>query len=118
MSTEFYQNNKTVGVRSGSGVFCYRCGITLYKGFNPHYGNSLSDEWYDKCPRCGDEYSDPKHGRRGVHLSTSFTWLVPPNSIDFKGTFTDEYGRVYSIEEFDEVVRDCALIFYIDERKI
>ena len=134
MSTNFYikghngnDNPKYhIGKRSAAGLYCYDCGITLCKGGESKV-YSDNKEWYEKCPKCGKspeneslEHSsagkelgfntDNKQNRTGVKSCSSFTWARPLWKIKH---IVDEYGREYSLEEFNEVTADCPIQFFM-----
>lgn len=138
MDTNFYVNNAAmphIGKRSAAGLYCWDCRITLCKTGNDDI-HSGSKHWFDKCPICSNtpdndhlyqsavgrelgfntqfSYTIKKHG---VKSCSSFTWALFPAYIRSdiaKVPFgvIDEYGQVYSSQEFDLVLAECPIYFF------
>jgi len=133
MSTNFYvkghignDNPKYhIGKRSASGMYCYDCGMTLCKGGESKV-HSGTDEWYKACPKCGKkpENEDLYHSavgkelginsmyevKTGVKSCCSFTWARDIKKIKH---IVDEYGREYSLEEFNGIIDSCPIQFFM-----
>lgn len=139
MGTCFYLTGKPqddnpkhhIGKRSAAGYYCWDCGVTLCKDgpSKIHY----ESEWYDRCPICG-EYKKPEGlnessaGRelgfnknnqpvkRGVRSVCSFTWAMDIDVLKWglvgEKPVTDEYGREYTLKEFQEVLSQCPIRFH------
>lgn len=131
MGTNFYLMNGThIGKRSAAGAFCWDCGETLCIGGIQKV--HMDGEWYDKCPRCakvvkpefleysaagrelGFNKSKPKN-KHGVQSCCSFSWAIdPPILLESKRykKVKDEYGKAYTVKEFEEVLEECPIRFY------
>jgi hypothetical protein len=85
--------------------------------------------WFKECPLCGktpkeEGFNESAAGRElgfnkkpfqrvGVASCSSFSWAIMP--YEFHATATkivDEYGTVYSHEEFVNALRDCPIQFF------
>src|SRR5689334_18479731 len=88
-----------IGKRSSAGPYCRKCRLTLCKAGEAaiHFGIS---EWYEQCPQCGSyDTSDV----------CSFSWAQDPQrfkelSNDPAGLIRDEYGDIYTIHEFMDML--------------
>jgi len=101
-----------IGKRSARGLYCWNCEITL--------------DGKDKCPRCGslakkENIESSSTGRelgfnknipqkkKGVSSCSSFTWArLLTSKIKY---IEDEYGQIYTREEFEKVLEECPLQF-------
>jgi len=120
-----------IGKRSAAGLYCWNCRITLCEQGESAIHSSEST-FSDKCPKCGKKY-EPKPGwhgagavelgfaqpyapdeRKGIDTCSSFTWAMNPERLRSKRKVTDEYGRVYTIAEFNNIVLDNCPIQYKD----
>lgn len=115
MSTNFYVKTAEgdiihVGKRSGAGLYCHKCGVTTCEGGESaiHYGRNAFSQ---VCPECGI----------AAHVSStcSFTWAMAPHKLesilyfDGKGCVSDEYGELFSLLRFYDILRnDCRIQFY------
>lgn len=111
-------------------MFCWDCVTTLCKG-GPKEVHT-DGEWFDKCPMCnkspleetletsaagrelGFNKSSPKK-KQGVQSCSSFTWAIDPIIFEYPGKYKrvkDEYGRIYSIVEFETMLHECPIRFY------
>lgn len=135
MSTNFYVSKKRIhsdnpkthiGKRSAAGLYCWDCGITLYKGGikSLHSGNG---DWYKECPKCGKEwereslnessggrelgFNDSEPGKKtGVKTCCSFSWAQDPEEfLKKKVNVWDEYGTKYTHKEFLKVLEECPI---------
>ena len=137
MGTNFYfidgfQNEIHIGKRSAAGWYCWDCGISLCSAGNHkvHYGSRFLDE----CPICGNKkieegFNNSTVGRElgfnkkipkrktGVKTCSSFFWAISPGHFaDLKKAqnlhIEDEYGRLFSIREFSEILSECPIKFF------
>lgn len=121
-----------VGKRSAAGMYCWNCGRTLCKGGKSRI--HCDDEWYDKCPKCGqkpmkEDMSESSAGRelgfnrgkskkkKGVRSCSSFTWAmniyrVTQTCWPRKKVIEDEYGRKYTRKQFNDILKECPVQFY------
>lgn len=126
-----------IGKRSGAGLYCYKCDVSLCKGGkeNVHYGKY---KWYDKCPVCGDKraleekYDYKKTGpnsytatiiksiQRNTEVKSccSFSWAMHPSRLEqclplgnIKCIW-DEYHEELTLEEMLNIVNECPIKFY------
>jgi len=118
-----------IGKRSAAGMYCWDCGVTLCKGGNAkiHFGTlfNYDEEWYDKCPKCGQErvteginkgivvelgFAKPRSSKpTGVQGCSSFSWAQEPLSVRkrclrlsnrWRKIVVDEYGQKYTGKQF------------------
>jgi hypothetical protein len=125
-----------LGKRSGAGMFCWDCRVTLCKGGNEmlHTGRS---EWFDRCPLChkserdriptrfdralsAEEAPEAVTDRNGVSYCCSFSWAQNPETVrrilaeemgSDRPLVEDEYRKTYTAREFVEVLADCPIEF-------
>lgn len=116
-----------IGKRSAAGRYCWDCGVTLCKGgkANIHYGVGF----YDECPMCGRQAleeslkrgaagrelgfnTSPPQRKRGVQSAASFTWAMAPEKATDLTLIEDEYGRLYTRNEFFQVLEECPIQFF------
>lgn len=133
MGTNFYSlNGIHIGKRSAAGRYCWDCRITLCK--DGERGIHLNSDWYDACPKCGGKYvqsdswenatgkelgfSKIKGKQTGVGTCCSFTWAIDPDKIKKWKGVRDEYGRKYTMEEFNEELDFCPVQYYHSIGKI
>ena len=120
-----------IGKRSAAGWYCWDCRRTLCRGGEQsvHQGKSA---WHEACPVCGGQprkegLADGAAGRElgfnkkspgaktGVASCSSFTWAMKPEEVlmrlnhDPEQAVLDEYGRVFSREEFLQVLEECPI---------
>ena len=112
-----------IGKRSAAGVFCWDCNVTLCVGGNSrvHYG----DPFHESCQVCGKtKIKEPIFGgsagrelgfnkapfarKTGVQSCSSFTWARPLGRVR---KVVDEYGTVYTREEFEGLLLECPIQF-------
>jgi hypothetical protein len=136
VGTNFYYVNKKekihIGKRSAGGYFCWDCGLTLCTSGTQGVHKDISG-WYDKCPKCGakpkrERLSNSAAGRElgfntkrpnkknGVRSCSTFRWAIKPAKLFLDTTektkIVDEYGSIYTWEEFQQVLKECAIEFY------
>lgn len=130
---KLYEEGPHIGKRSAAGWYCWDCKLTLCKNGNEgvHFGAS---KWLDNCPKCkqprpeiaslltgavsrelGFDKSDFSF-KNGVAECSSFRWNLDPNGEEWfkvleKGgkPIVDEYGTLYSTEEFLEMLTECPI---------
>lgn len=130
MGTNYYQildgKKYHIGKMSAAGYYCFDCKITLCKD-GPYKVHKDESKWFDRCPKCGNNvkeetldnssvgkmlgFNDKTEEKQGVRSCCSFTWATNPSNIriGIKDVF-DEYGKVYKIEEFREMLRkECPI---------
>lgn len=110
MSTNFYDiSGNHTGKRSAAGLYCFSCHITLCADGKDaiHYDGH---EWYESCPQCGETNGSI------VHPTCSFIWAVSPEEFGVQCSINpdkimvrDEFGRVYTGEQFIEELRCCQI---------
>jgi hypothetical protein len=137
MGTNFYvrkrfslrhnREGQHIGKRSAAGKYCWDCGTTLCVGGDE--GVHRDAAFYDNCPKCGKPanmengyhaafvelgFQEPQDLQRptGVSSASSFTWAC--HAVDVVGKdIVDEYGRIYSWDEFEEqVIAFCPIQFF------
>ena len=87
-------------------------------------------EWYDECPECGKSAKkeslgnssigrelgfnkNPHEKKTGVASCSSFRWAMKPDHFVRKVVdIWDEYGKKYSLEEFESILEECPIRFY------
>ena len=124
-----------IGKRSAAGLYCYDCSITLCKNGEKGIHEAGDDKWHPACPKCGQKPNleillesaggrelgfckKPRLDLTGVHSTSSFRWAM--NESDFATAMLnggdkpikDEYGKLYTLEEFHEILCECKVIFY------
>ncbi len=127
-----------IGKRCAAGLYCWDCRLSLCRVGEAlvHHTHPVDkyDEgpmWFKFCPKCGhypdtESMSDSSVGRElgfnnnareekhGVKSCASFTWALHP--FEFKkyttGKIHDEYGRFFTFEEFEDVLKECPIQFY------
>jgi len=109
MGTNFYwiaEEEGHIGKRSGAGLWCYDCDVTLFKGdiSRLHYGDG---EWYTNCPVCGKTIGT---------TTCSFTWAKDPHDVYVRCCLkaqeflvSNEYGMPYTGVEFLKELQDCKI---------
>lgn len=126
MGTNFYaMNGEHIGKRSAAGLYCWDCNITLCIDGENGVHESRS-KWSDSCPSCGKKYveeslSDGAAGRElgfnkkpfkkktGVASCSSFSWAVQPDFIETKRKIKDEYGRIFTLKKFKQILWECPI---------
>lgn len=122
-----------IGKRSGAGLFCWDCGVTLcIAGIDAvHYGRGGSG-WYQTCPKCGQGptqeglsespaglelgFAEPRIAKpTGVRGCCSFFWHLPPETVRERikagDKVYDEYDR-RTINLLDMIEMNCPIIFH------
>lgn len=119
-----------IGKRSAAGLYCWDCNVTLCK--DGEYGiHKSTSNFFSKCPKCGKSFDGKsleegsvavelgfaqpyeKKERKGVKPVSSFTWAMLPEKLKRKRKVVDEYGRVYTKKQFQEIVLDnCPITFF------
>jgi hypothetical protein len=139
MGTNFYTlNRKHIGKRSAAGLYCFDCHVSLRIGGESLVHSSKADpfdreahqkEWYSVCPICGQAPKDedwnhssagrelgfnkePYAAKEDVASCSSFTWAVPESEIRRLWFVKDEYGRRFTIQEFNKILEECPIRFY------
>lgn len=133
MGTNFYEaghaerEDRHIGKRSAAGRYCWECRVTLCKGGTTgvHYGEGF----YDECPECGGvpleeslttgaagrelgfNCSEPSR-KRGVQSCSSFSWAMQPEELANLTLIEDEYGHIFTLDEFYKVLEECPIQFY------
>lgn len=92
-----------IGKRSGAGLYCKDCGVTLCTRGTSMVHNSFV-KWHDTCPSCGKLVTE------GI---CSFTWTMMKHKqiiedflhsekLDVKNDklIVDEYDKEYTLSEF------------------
>ena len=140
MGTNFYAlKGQHLGRRSAAGLYCWSCGVSLRIGGESLVHSSRADpfnaevhreEWYDKCPICGEaprdeNWSNSSAGRElglnkepygektGVSSCSSFTWAVRESSLNRLKCVKDEYGHRFTIAEFRKILEECPIQFFL-----
>ncbi len=130
---ELHENGPHIGKRSPAGWYCWDCKISLCKQGEEavHFCES---KWNDNCPKCGlprPEIASLTTGavareiglddsdyavKTGVNDCSSFRWNIDPDGEEWlkvieKGgkPIVDEYGRLFSVEEFLEMLTECPI---------
>lgn len=93
-----------IGKRSGKGLFCWTCGISMF---------SINEIKYSECPSCKTHVPNlfEIDEDSSIRYSTSFTWtklshkwnienLAKKDDCFDKKVIVDEYEREYSAKEF------------------
>ena len=139
MGTNFYTlRGKHLGKRSAAGLYCFSCKTTLRVGGESLVHSSRADpfdavarrqEWYDKCPKCGQVPQEeglgggsvgrelgfnhePYGPKSGVTSCSSFTWAAPESELQRLKFVKDEYGRRFAIGEFHKILEECPIRFF------
>ena len=112
-----------IGKRSAAGAYCWDCRLTLCRDGEAriHFQNS---GFHKSCPRCHKQPPKPsweqgngaavelgfakpnKQRPSGVTYVSSFSWAQDPKSVlaacknNYTACVEDEYGKVYSGQEF------------------
>lgn len=124
MGTNFYLNGKHIGKRSGSGLYCFKCGISLinyaydirnnkylYGRDAIHVGNA---NWNEQCPICGDSLNSEN---TQISTSCSFTWAMNPMkfflNVDCEDKkIKDENEKQVPKEVFREILNETVFHFF------
>ena len=119
MSTNFYtEDGRHIGKRSMAGKFCRACSISacdssydrmhdknLYGADAVHYTPA---KFLYSCPVCGKDLTES--------YTCSFSFAMRPKELqtylDNGGVVEDEYGRIYSREQFSEEIKGCGIKYY------
>jgi hypothetical protein len=126
-----------LGKRSASGLFCWTCQVSLFKTEKKCFqcGAEYQENFEDSSVgrELGFNIKQPAV-KTGVASCSSFTWAIEPEDLElclekYGGGLTcpccdrryedigkvieDEYGRLYSLEEFKQVLLECP-IEYLD----
>ncbi len=116
MGTNFYWKDKVcdgidkispevhIGKRSGKGLFCWTCGISMF---------SINEVKHTECPSCKTPVPNlfEINENSSIRYSTSFTWtklshkwkiesLSKEEIYSNKKVIIDEYEREYTAKEF------------------
>jgi hypothetical protein len=138
-SYDLYGPKIHVGKRSAAGLYCFDCGITLHKHGKEllHTGKDAQgnrvapeDAFYKVCPLCkkGPVKEDFYNGSAGLELGfhkdemqttgvrtcCSFNWCMKPDKFvaDMGNLHVwDEYGAVYTAEEFKKMRESYPIHF-------
>lgn len=121
-----------IGKRSGAGPYCWDCNKTLCMHGNEGLHGGYA-QWHTRCPDCGKEPSleeltestggrklgfnkNPPAKKTGVRSCCSFTWAMEQErvqSLPKTGkVIKDEYGREYTLQDFQGVLEECPVNFY------
>ena len=131
MGTNYYilkEDGTHVGKKSAAGLYCWNCSVTLCKGGDRGIHCS-SNEWYEKCPKCGkipseESLESSSAGRElgfnkleykkktEVASCSSFTWAINPEEIRKVRKIKDEYGKKYSKKEFEQMLLECPIQYF------
>lgn len=101
-------------------------GSRFIRLFDSNWAAERAKGWYDACPGCGqrevsESLEESSAGRElgfnkssprskdGVASCSSFCWAVPPGAIEGIGEIVDEYGRLFSLAEFIQVLEECPI---------
>jgi len=124
-----------IGKRSAAGQYCFDCDVSLCINGKENVHDYKSD-WYGKCPICGNGRKNTENSKGNVKNSCSFSWAMSKNDLLDKvehniscpncnkvfdnpeKVIENEYGELFTLEEFYEEVNYCPIIFYhmIDQR--
>src|SRR6266567_3761938 len=123
-----------LGKRSAAGLWCWLDNVTLCKGGKAEI-HMVHSGWHDECPICGQTKIDeplsestvgrelgfnknPPKIKTGVVTCCSFTWAIGPEEVEQRmdksnyRPIIDEYDRPYTLEEFQDVLRECPIRYY------
>lgn len=130
MGCNFYTlDGQHIGKRSAAGFYCWDCDATLCKGGESRVHYSDESGWYDNCPVCGnipikEEFSESSAGRElgfnkqpfaaksGIKSCSSFRWALDASKIAARRFVVDEYGKRYTIAEFQKMLEECPIRYY------
>lgn len=138
MGTNYYfiRDKEHIGKRSAAGSYCFDCDITLNIGGNEEIHITLGN-WHNECPKCGkmltrEKFEDSTVGielgfntkqdeiRTGVRSCSSFTFAISPidkrldlpKFLRYTKLVKDEYGREFTMEEFQKILEACPIKFH------
>ena len=118
-----------IGKRSAAGWYCWDCGITLCKEGNTKVHAGKAD-WHHFCPICGvmprtETLENSAAGKElGFNKSkptiktkvtscSSFTWAMEPETMVKHKFIYDEYGAMFTKEQFIVMLlKDCPIQYY------
>jgi len=123
MGTNYYKMDGThIGKSSAGGHYCWDCKRTLCESEDLiHYDS----KWSSKCPICGQKpvqesleessagkqlgFNDHRTIQAGVRSICTFTWAIDQADLKYIRKVKNEYGRIFTLKEFDEIVNDCPV---------
>lgn len=100
-----------LGKRSGAGNYCMRCGITMCDGGDREIHMS-GHYWNEVCPACGEKDQ--------FKYICTFTWTMRRHEKEIKElvyqgctdkVIADEYGELFTPEEFLQELSSCEVMF-------
>jgi hypothetical protein len=130
MGTNFYlMNGKHIGKRSAAGNYCWDCGVTLCgSGESKIHYCAYDKTWLDACPQCGAKpkeegwnssvgrelgfNKDKPQKKSGVASCSSFNWAIDEVELLRKRKVKDEYGDVFTLQEFKEILDECPVQYH------
>lgn len=135
MSTSFYLTDAVIfenlptahiGKRSGAGLYCFDCDLTLSKNGKERLHDSPNLGRYDACLGCGaapDRNATILTDMRpsGVARTCSFSWAQDPEIIGplimqypLEPLVRDEYGGIWTGQGFLDMLASSCPIQYTD----
>lgn len=121
MGCNFYTlKNKHIGKRSAAGLYCWDCGVSLYRE---------DGEYFAICPSCGakptkESLNNSAAGRElgfnkspfkkktGVQSCSSFSWAIEKRKLKTIKKLKTSMTECISIEEFHKMLKECPIQYY------